>query len=299
MTQEIGFIGLGSIGDPMARRLIDAGYSLVVSDIRPEARATFEALGCKAVATPREVGDAVETVFASLPTPPIVEAVMTGPDGLTEGGTLRRVVDLSTTGATTSVRIAKALGEKGVAHLDAPVSGGKQGAAKGTLAVMVSGPRDHFAVVEPMLANIGKLFFIGEKAGLGQIMKLTNNLLSATAMAATSEAVVMAAKAGIDPRVAIDVINVGSGRNSASQDKFPNAILPRSFDYGFTTGLMYKDLRLCMAEAEEIGVQMLVANAVKQLWQITESELGADSDFSRVVQIPEKWAKITLAKSEK
>lgn len=297
MDKEIGFIGLGSMGDPMARRLIDAGYSLVVSDVRPEARANFEKLGCRAVATPREVGDAVETVFVSLPTPPIVEAVLTGPGGLIEGGRLRRVVDLSTTGATASVRIARALGEKGKAHLDAPVSGGKQGAARGTLAVMISGPGEHYEAVKPMLAHIGKLFFIGEKAGLGQIMKLTNNLLSATAMAATSEAVVMAAKAGIDPKVAIDVINVGSGRNSASQDKFPGAILPRSFDYGFTTGLMYKDLRLCMAEAEEIGVQMLVANAVKQLWQITQAELGPESDFTRVVEIPEKWANITLPQS--
>ena len=150
-----------------------------------------------------------------------------------------------------------------------------------------------------MLEQIGKQFYIGEQAGLGQTMKLTNNLLSATAMAATSEAIVMAAKAGIDPRVAIDVINAGSGRNSASQDKFPEAILPRTFEYGFATGLMYKDLRLCMAEAEEIGVQMIIANAVKQVWQLTNNELGPDSDFTRVVQMSEKWAGIELTQSEK
>lgn len=298
MSNEIGFVGLGNMGVPMARRLIDAGHALVVTDMREEPRRAFEALGCKAVASAREVADAAETVFVSLPTPPIVEAVTTGENGVIEGGAVKRVVDLSTTGATTSKRIAGALAAKGIAHLDSPVSGGKAGAAKGTLAVMVSGPREHYAVVEPMLAHIGKLFFVGEQAGLGQTMKLTNNLLSATAMAATSEAVVMAAKAGIDPRVAIEVINVGSGRNSASQDKFPNSILPRKFDYGFATGLMYKDLRLCMAEAEEIGVQMIVANAVKQLWQITNTELGPDSDFTQIVQIPERWAGIELAKSE-
>lgn len=298
MDNKIGFVGLGNMGVPMAQRLIDAGYSLVVTDVRDEARKEFEAKGCTAVATAREVADAAETVFISLPTPPIVEAVTTGAGGVIEGGAVKRVVDLSTTGATTSKRVAEALSARGIAHLDSPVSGGKQGAAKGTLAVMVSGPREHYAVVEAMLGQIGKLFFVGEEAGLGQTMKLTNNLLSATAMAATSEAVVMAAKAGIDPRIAIDVINVGSGRNSASQDKFPGAILPRTFDYGFATGLMYKDLRLCMAEAEEIGVQMIVANAVKQLWQITNTELGPESDFTQVVQMPERWAGITLAKSE-
>ena len=104
----------------------------------------------------------------------------------------------------------------------------------------------------------------------------------------------MAVKAGIDPTVAIDVINVGSGRNSASQDKFPKAIIPRSFDYGFATGLMYKDLRLCLEEAEALGVQMIVANAVKQLWQIVHAELGPESDFTRVVELPERWAGVEV-----
>lgn len=298
MSKEIGFVGLGNMGDPMARRLIDAGYALVVFDMREEARKTFEGLGCRAVDSATEVADAAETVFVSLPTPPIVETVTTGEGGVIEGSAVKRVIDLSTTGATTSARIAEKLSARGISHLDSPVSGGKAGAAKGTLAVMVSGPGDHYAEVKEMLGHIGKLFYVGEKPGLGQTMKLTNNLLSATALAATSEAVVMAAKAGIDPRVAIDVINVGSGRNSASQDKFPNAILPRTFDYGFATGLMYKDLKLCMAEAEEIGVQMIVANAVKQLWQLTNHELGPESDFTQVVQLPEKWAGITLARSE-
>ncbi len=299
MSKEIGFVGLGNMGVPMAQRLIDAGYALTVFDARAEAMQGLVDQGCKAAESAKAVADAVETVFVSLPTPPIVEKVITGEGGLIEGAKVKRVIDLSTTGATTSVRVAEALKAKGIAHLDSPVSGGKQGAAKGTLAVMVSGPKEHYAEVEDMLAQIGKLFYIGEKAGLGQTMKLTNNLLSATAMAATSEAVVMAAKAGIDPKIAIDVINVGSGRNSASQDKFPGAILPRTFDYGFATGLMYKDLRLCMAEAEEIGVQMIIANAVKQVWQLTNNELGPDSDFTQVVQMPEKWAGIELAKSEK
>lgn len=296
MSEEIGFIGLGNMGVPMARRLMDAGHKLVVYDLSEEARQAFAKLGARAVASPREVADAAETVFASLPTPPIVEAVATGPGGVIEGAKVRRFIDLSTTGATTSVRIAARLAEKQIAHLDSPVSGGKSGAEKGTLAVMISGPRHHYDEIEPLLKNIGKLFFIGETPGVGQTMKLVNNLLSATALAATSEAVVMAVKAGIDPRIAVDVINVGSGRNSASQDKFPNAIIPRTFDYGFATGLMYKDLRLCMDEAEALGVQMWVGNAVKQLWQLVNSQIGPQSDFTQVVEVPERWAGVQVGK---
>ena len=298
MSQEIGFIGLGNMGAPMARRLVDAGHKLVVFDLNAEATAAFEKLGARVAATVKDVADSAETVFASLPTPPIVEKIATGPGGVIEGGKVKRFIDLSTTGATTSKRIAEKLGEKQIAHLDSPVSGGKQGAEKGTLAVMVSGPRHHYDEVEPLLKNIGKLFFIGETPGVGQTMKLVNNLLSATALAATSEAVVMAVKAGIDPKVAVDVINVGSGRNSASQDKFPNAIIPRTFDYGFATGLMYKDLKLCMEEAEVLGVQMLVSNSVKQLWQLVNSQIGPDSDFTQVVEIPERWAGVQVGKKQ-
>ncbi len=298
MSEEIGFIGLGNMGAPMAQRLIDAGYRLVVTDTRAEALKEFEALGARAVGSVREVADAAETVFASLPTPPIVERVATGEGGVIEGTKVKRLIDLSTTGATTSKRVAARLGERGIAHLDSPVSGGKAGARKGTLAVMASGPRDHFEIVEPMLAHIGKVFFVGETPGVGQTMKLANNLLSATALAATSEAVVMAVKAGIDPKVAIDVINVGSGRNSASQDKFPKDIIPRKFAYGFSTGLMYKDLRLCMDEAEALGCQMWVGNAVKQLWQLVNSQIGPESDFTQIVQIPEEWAGVQVGSKE-
>jgi len=294
MSEEIGFIGLGNMGAPMAGRLVAAGHKLVVTDVNTAALKEFEKLGARTVSSPREVADACETVFASLPTPNIVEKVAAGENGVSSGSSVKRFIDLSTTGATSSERIAAKLAESKIAHLDAPVSGGKAGAKAGTLAVMISGPHDHYEVAEPLLKNIGKLFYVGEKAGLGQTMKLVNNLLSATALAATSEAVVMAVKAGLDPATVIDVINTGSGRNSASQDKFPKAILPRTFDYGFTTALMYKDLKLCMEEAEAIGAQMWVGSAVKQLWQLVHSQIGPDSDFTQIVQLPERWAGIEV-----
>src|SRR5205085_4468478 len=138
---------------------------------------------------------------------------------------------------------------------------------KGTLAVMTSGPQAECDRLAPILAAMGKVFYIGSEPGMGQMMKLINNLLSATATAATSEAMVLGVKAGLDPQVMIDVINAGSGRNTATEDKFTRAIFPRSFDFGFALGLMTKDVKLCIDEAEALGVPMWIGSAVKQLWQ--------------------------------
>jgi len=141
------------------------------------------------------------------------------------------------------------------------------------------------------------MVFIGERPGMGQTMKLANNFLSATALAATSEAIVFGVKAGLDPATMIDVINAGSGRNSASQDKFPRAILPRTFDFGFTTYLMYKDMKLCLEEAAAAGVPMSVATAVRELWRRTFEEIGGDKDFTTIVQVVERDASVEVKRS--
>ena len=135
-----------------------------------------------------------------------------------------------------------------------------------------------------MLAAFGKVFFIGEQPGDGQTMKLANNFLSATAMAATAEAMVMGVKAGLDPRIMLDVINSGTGRNTATEHKFPKIILPRTFDLGFTNGLMIKDVKLCLSEAANLGVPMQVAEAVMRLLQQACKEIGADADLTTIVQ---------------
>jgi 3-hydroxyisobutyrate dehydrogenase-like beta-hydroxyacid dehydrogenase len=138
------------------------------------------------------------------------------------------------------------------------------------------------------------VFFIGAKPGSGQTMKLANNLLSATAVVATSEAVVMGVKAGLDPAVMIDVINAGSGMNTASRDKFPRAILPRSFDFGFATGLMVKDVRLALDEMKSLGLSMEVAEAVGRLWEVVIREMGAESDFTSAIKPIEKSAGVVV-----
>jgi len=193
-----------------------------------------------------------------------------------------------------AARIHDILAQRNIVQLDCPVSGGVGGAEKGTLAVMVSGPKADFETVKPALEVIGKVFFIGEKPGSAQTMKLANNFLSATAVAATSEAVVMGVKAGIDPAVMIDVINAGSGMNTASRDKFPRSILPRSFDYGFATGLMVKDVRLCLEEMRAQGLSMEVAEAVGRLWEVVIAEMGAESDFTSAIKPIEQAAGVVV-----
>ncbi len=291
---DIGFIGLGKMGFPMARRLIEAGHQLVVFDQRKEAIDRLVAMGAQGAASPKEVADRVETVMASLPSLPASLEVATGNIGVIEGKRVKRFVDLSTVGSNMAVRIHDLLRKRDIVQIDSPVSGGVGGAEKGTLAVMVSGPRAHADAVKPALEIIGKVFFIGEKPGSAQTMKLANNFLSATAVVATSEAVVMGVKSGLDPDVMIEVINAGSGMNTASRDKFPRAILPRSFDFGFTTGLMVKDVRLCLDEMKSLGLSMEVAEAVGRLWEMVIREMGAESDFTTAIKPIEKAAGVVV-----
>jgi 3-hydroxyisobutyrate dehydrogenase-like beta-hydroxyacid dehydrogenase len=291
---DIGFIGLGQMGFHMARRLVEAGHRVTVFDVRREAIDRLTALGAQAAASPRAIADEVETVMASLPTPEIVLAVATGPDGVVEGRRVRRFVDLSTTGAVMAKRIFAALAAKNIVQIDCPVSGGVTGAAKGTLALMVSGPREEVRAIEPLLPAIGRTFFIGEHPGAGQTMKLCNNFLSAAAMTATSEAMVMGVKAGLDPRIMLDVINAGTGRNTATEDKFGRVVLPRAFNLGFTVGLMNKDLKLCLAEGKALGVPMEVAETVAHMLQIACDENGPDKDLTTVVQPVERRAGVEV-----
>ena len=291
---DIGFIGLGNMGFPMARRLVGAKHRLVVFDTRNEAVDKLAALGAQAASSPKDVADRVETVLASLPSLQASLEVATGKGGVIEGSQVKRFVDLSTVGSQMAVRIHGILAERNIVQIDAPVSGGVGGAEKGTLAVMVSGPKADFEALKSALEVIGKVFFIGEKPGSGQTMKLANNFLSATAMVATSEAVVMGVKSGLDPSVMIDVINAGSGLNTASRDKFPRSVLPRTFDFGFATGLMVKDVRLCLDEMKSLGLKMEVAEAVERLWEVVIRDMGPESDFTAAIKPIEKAAGVVV-----
>jgi 3-hydroxyisobutyrate dehydrogenase-like beta-hydroxyacid dehydrogenase len=295
MADLLGFVGVGRMGGPMASRLLDAGYRLCVYDVSDEATAPLVARGAELAASPAEVASTAETVFISLPTPDVVREVTLGSNGgLINGSKVRTIIDLSTTGPGVATEVAGKLAERKIALVDSPVSGGVTGAKAGTLAVMVSCPMPTYQKLEPVLKVFGKLFHAGEKPGLAQTAKLANNLLAATAMVATSEAMAMGVKAGLDARVLIDIINASSGRNSASQDKFPRAILPRTFDFGFATGLSYKDVRLCVEEAEAMGVPMVVGGAVREMLAVTRARFGAASDFTHIAKVLEEWAGVEI-----
>jgi 3-hydroxyisobutyrate dehydrogenase-like beta-hydroxyacid dehydrogenase len=295
MTEQVlGFVGVGRMGGPMANRLIDAGHPLVVFDTNGEAVKPLAARGAKVATSAEDVASSADMVFISLPTPAVVQSVSLGDRGILKGGRLRTLIDLSTTGPTVAGVVAKSASERGVAWVDSPVSGGVGGAAKGTLAVMVSCRKETFPVVDPVLKTFGKTFYVGEKPGLAQIAKLANNLLAAAAIVLSSEAVAMGVKAGLDAKTLIDIINAGSGRNSATQDKFPKSVIPRTFDFGFATGLSYKDVRLCLDEAEALGVPMVAGAAVRQMLAITNAKFGPDSDFTSIAKVVEEWAGVEI-----
>ena len=292
--ENIGFIGVGRMGVRMARRLIDAGYALNIYDTSAEAMVPLVTAGATRADSPAAVASAAEIVFASVPTPPIVLGVALGPKGVIEGSRVKIFIDTSTTGATVERAVAEGLAAKGIRIVDAPVSGGISGAEKGTLAVMVSCSEETLARVKPVLEVLGKIFFVGTQPGQGQTMKLLNNLLSATAMAITSEAVAMGVKAGLDPSLVIDVFNAGTARNSATQDKVKQHVISRTFSYGFGIGLLNKDIRLCMAEADNFGVPMVVGSAVRQLLSIATQTEGFDADMTAMARTVEKFAGVQI-----
>jgi len=279
----------------MTSRLLDAGYTLCVYDKDPKATADLAARGVKIAKSPAEVASSAEIVLMSLPTPDIVKAVALGENGIAHGNRVATLIDLSTTGPGAATIVAQGLGERKITFVDAPVSGGIAGAKNGTLAVMVSCPKDVYAAkVEPILKHFGKLFYTGEKPGLAQTAKLVNNLLAAAALVISSEGMAMGVKAGLDPKILLDIINVSSGRNSATQDKFPRSVLPGNFDFGFATALSYKDVRLCLDEAEAMGIPMIMGAVVRQILALTQAKYGPDSDFTSIAKLSEEWAGVQI-----
>ena len=292
---KLGFVGLGAMGQPMVLRLLANGHEVMVCDVDKSAVGAVTAKGAQAAASPAEVASAVETVLVSLPTPDVVRQVALGEKGLIHGTRIKHYIDLSTTGAKTAIEVAKALGAKGVQCLDAPVSGGMTGAANGTLAIMAAGAPDTFAALRTLLETIGnRTIFVGEEVGQGQSLKLINNLLCATSLVAAAEALVLGTKAGLRLETMLEVINASSGRSFATEKIIPPTMQTRTFDFGFRTELMYKDVRLCIEEAENLGVSMWLGGSVKQLWSHAMNQGGAKQDFTTILHLFEDWNKVKI-----
>jgi 3-hydroxyisobutyrate dehydrogenase-like beta-hydroxyacid dehydrogenase len=297
MNERIGFIGLGHMGGPMARRLLDAGHRLAVCDVNAAALAPFAGrTEVEVCASPRAVAEASAVAFASVPTPAVLEEVATGAEGVIAASGFRGcLIDLSTTGVTVSRRVAAALAAHGIGFLDAPVSGGIRGAEEGTLAVMVAGEAALYEAHRDLLGIIGKkVFYLGAEPGMGQAMKLVNNILSSMALAASCEALAVAAKAGIDPALAVDVLNAGSGRNSATLGQIPRQVLSGRFDGGFLTKLMLKDVKLFEELAESLGVPTIVCEANVNAWRHAVAEGFGDEDFTHIGRMMENRAGVAL-----
>jgi len=274
-----GMIGLGAMGAPFAANLARAGLPVAGFDAAgSQARAPE---GVTPLASVAELAAKCETAFLSLPDGAVCRAVA---QEIAEapGRILRAVIDLSTIGPSAAEEIAADLSAAGIAYADAPVSGGRAGAVAGTITVIWAGDEAMLDVHRPALDAIaGNVFHVGTQPGQGQAMKLLNNFLSATAMTATTEAIRFGLAAGLDMRVMCDVLNVSTGRNSATADKFPNRIATGTYDAGFATALMAKDMRLYHAAAEEAGTPNRVGTLIDALWQAADRAMP-DSDFTRI-----------------
>jgi 3-hydroxyisobutyrate dehydrogenase-like beta-hydroxyacid dehydrogenase len=293
----VGFIGLGQIGQPIAQRLVDDDHDVVVFDNRAECLEPFAEQGVRTAGSAADIGDRADVVLISLPDPQAVAEVALGQGGLASGRRVKTYVDLSTTGPTAARTVAAALTQRGIDALDAPVSGGVDGARSGTLTVMTSGPRHVFEQTRPVIQSFSRnIFYVGAEVGLGQAMKLANNLLAAGALALTAEAMAVGVREGLDPRTMIDVFNAGSGMNTATRDKFPKAVLTGSYNYGFRAALMNKDLKLELARADDLQVPLIVGRAVNELFESTVA-VFPDADFTLVARLLEQWAGVTFQAS--
>ena len=295
MSEKIGFIGVGRMGSSMVARLMAAGHELTIYDPVASATAPAAAMGARVASSVADAAALCTVVLASVPGP--ADARETA--RLIAGSpALKIFVDLSTSGPAAAQAIALLLTPRGIAAIDAPVSGGVKGAAAGKLAIMASGPAPAMQRVRPLLEVLGKVYELGEKPGLGQTVKLANNLMSAASLAIAAEALAMGVKAGVDPAAMLDVLNASSGRNSATQDKIPKHVLNRKFDFGFANALSFKDVRLCLDEAEALGVPMVVGAAVRQMLSITHQMYGAAADCTDLVKVVENWAGCQIGSEE-
>jgi 2-hydroxy-3-oxopropionate reductase len=293
----IGFIGVGNMGLPMADRLIGAGEELVIHDVREAALKPLIEKQARPAGSPREVGDRCRLAFVSLPTLEALREVVLGANGLIHGSSTKVVVNTCTVGVPLVEELEAALAARGISLVDCPISGGPPGARAGTLSVMVSGAPALVEEVRPLISRWGPVTVAGAKPGLAQVLKLTNNILSAVSLAATAEAYVMGAKGGLDPEVMTEAINRGSGRNSATLDKIPRSVLNRKFDYGAPMHILAKDVDLALQQADRLGVPMWVCLAARQMFKNAMHAGMGDKDITELVRVVETGAGFVMPKT--
>ncbi len=288
---RIGFIGLGKMGAPMARRLLAVGYHVTAHDLRRETVDAIGRDGADAADTPAGAAARADVVVTMLPDGPAVERVVYGADGLAQAGHRGQILlEMTSSHPSVTRRIAADLAVRGVRVLDAPVSGGVRGAVEGTLCIMAGGPADLLDACRPILNHLGRdIIHVGDAPGDGDTAKTINNLLSATAIWSAMEAVVLGVKAGLAPERLLDAVNRSTGRSFTTETKFSRYVLPRDFTAGFTVGQYLKDLNICLDVADGLRAPMLLGAAVLQAWTAAAQEGMADADHTALVTLFERW----------
>lgn len=277
------FIGLGNMGEPMAGRLLDTGYPLKVYDVDDTARKRLSAKGAEVADTLSGVVTGANVVLLMLPDTRAVETVLTD-RGLREALSADSVVvDMSSSEPLMTRTLAADLADIGVTLMDAPVSGGVSRAGQGTLTIMAGGEDKTVHQLTPLLRHLGDVNHVG-MVGSGHAMKALNNLLSATHLLATSEAIHAGRQFGLDPQTMLAVFNSSSGRSGSTENKWPNFILPGTFDSGFGLRLMLKDIRIALTLAGQAGRPMRLAAAAVELWAEAAQVLDVDADHTEIAR---------------
>jgi 2-hydroxy-3-oxopropionate reductase len=292
--KKIGFIGLGIMGKPMAKNLLKAGYSLTVYDIRPEPVKEVVAAGAQEGKSSKDVAEKNEVVITMLPNSPEVKEAVLEEDGVLDGAKPGMIlVDMSSIAPLVSKEVGAKLAEKGVEMLDAPVSGGEPKAIDGTLSIMVGGKKEVFEQVEDILKVMGASSVLVGDIGSGNTTKLANQIIVALNIAAMSEAMVLATKAGVDPEKVYNAIRGGLAGSTVLDAKVPLA-LEGNFKPGFRIELHIKDLQNALDTAHEIGVPVPLASGVMEVMQALKVDGKAGDDHGGIIQFYEKLAKVEV-----
>jgi 2-hydroxy-3-oxopropionate reductase len=295
--ERLGFVGLGIMGKPMAKNLLKAGYHLSAYDLRPEPLREIVAAGAKAGISPASVAADSDVVITMLPNSPEVREAVLGKGGIHEGAKPGSIlVDMSSIAPLTSREVSARLAEKGITMLDAPVSGGEPKAIEGTLAIMVGGPRTAFGAVRDILSKMGaSVTHVGE-IGSGNVVKLANQIIVALNIAAVSEAMVLATKAGVNPEQVFEAIRKGLAGSTVLEAKMP-LMLARNFKPGFRIELHIKDLMNALDTAHNLGVPIPLAGLVLEFMQALRTDGHAGDDHGGLVQFYEKLAKVEVRRA--
>ncbi len=296
---RLGVVGLGLMGVPMARNLLKAGYALAVYDVNAKAVADFVAENpqVQACAELSELARACDAVITMLPNGKIVRSVvLDGADNLASGLAAGKIViDMSSSSPVGTRELGEQLAARGLAMIDAPVSGGVKRAIDGTLAIMIGGEPEWIERCEPVLKAMGKELFRTGGLGSAHAMKALNNFVSAAGFAAAAGAGLAGARFGLDPAIVVSVLNASTGKNNSTENKFPQQVLTRKFGAGFSLGLMVKDLRTALEVAQATGMPAPIAEATVREWAASEELLGPGADHTAMVQYVEHLAGSTIA----